>query len=73
LSAVAGATTWPPIGYRAAPAGTPAEVPQVMDNDVVRRLMWAGMVAATGALASVVANRLAAALWVRIFKEDPPE
>ena len=28
-----------------------------MDNEVVRRLMWAGMVAATGALASVVAYR----------------
>jgi len=39
----------------------------------VRRLMWAGMVAATGALASVVANRLATALWFRIFKEEPPE
>jgi hypothetical protein len=44
-----------------------------MDNDVVRKLMWAGMVAAVGALASVVANRLATALWIRIFKEDPPE
>jgi hypothetical protein len=44
-----------------------------VDSDVVRRLMWAGMVAAAGALASVVANRVAAALWVRIFKEDPPE
>jgi hypothetical protein len=44
-----------------------------MDNDVLRRLMWAGMVAATGALASVVANRVATALWMRIFKEDPPE
>jgi hypothetical protein len=44
-----------------------------MDNEVLRRLMWAGMVAATGALASVVANRIAVALWVRIFKEDPPE
>ncbi len=31
------------------------------------------MVAGTGALASVVANRVAAALWIRIFKEDPPE
>jgi hypothetical protein len=44
-----------------------------VDNDVVRRLMWAATLAAAGALASVVANRLAAALWVRIFKEDPPE
>jgi len=44
-----------------------------VDNDVVRKLLWAAMVAGTGALASVAANRLAAALWVRIFKEDPPE
>ena len=45
----------------------------IVDNDVVRRLLWAAMVAGAGALASVAANRLAAALWVRIFKEDPPE
>jgi len=44
-----------------------------MDNDIVRRLMWAGLVAATGALAAVVANRTAAAIWTRVFGEDPPE
>ena len=44
-----------------------------MENDVVRRILWAGMVAAAGALASVLANRIAAAVWVRVFKEDPPE
>jgi hypothetical protein len=44
-----------------------------VENDVVRRLVWAAMVAGAGALASVVANRIAAALWIRIFKEDPPE
>ncbi len=44
-----------------------------MENDVVRRLIWAAMVAGAGALASIVANRVAAALWIRIFKEDPPE
>jgi hypothetical protein len=43
-----------------------------MDNDVVRRLLWAGMLAAAGALASVAANRAATALWVRIFDEEPP-
>jgi hypothetical protein len=31
------------------------------------------MVAAAGAVASIVANRVASALWIRIFKEDPPE
>jgi hypothetical protein len=44
-----------------------------MDNDVVRRLLWAGMLAGSTALASVVANRIASALWVRIFNEEPPE
>jgi hypothetical protein len=44
-----------------------------MDNEIVRRLMWAGLMAAIGALATVAANRLAAAIWVRVFGEDPPE
>ena len=44
-----------------------------MENEVVRRLLWAGLVAGTGALATVVANRVAAAIWVRVFGEDPPE
>jgi hypothetical protein len=44
-----------------------------MDNEIVRRLMWAGLMAAVGALATVAANRLAAAIWMRVFGEDPPE
>jgi hypothetical protein len=44
-----------------------------LDNDILRRLLWTGLLAAAGALASVLANRAAAAVWVRVFKEDPPE
>ena len=44
-----------------------------MESDILRRLIWTGLLAATGALASVLANRAATAIWVRIFKEDPPE
>jgi hypothetical protein len=44
-----------------------------MDNELVKRLMWSGMLAGVGALATIVANRVAAAIWVRIFDEDPPE
>jgi len=44
-----------------------------MENDLVRRLLWAGMIAASGALASLLANRVATAVWIRIFNEDPPE
>jgi hypothetical protein len=44
-----------------------------MDNDVFKRLIWTGLLAGTGALASVAATRAAAIIWRRIFDEDPPE
>jgi hypothetical protein len=44
-----------------------------MDNDVVKRLVWSGMLAGVGALASIVATRAAGLLYRRIFEEDPPE
>jgi hypothetical protein len=44
-----------------------------MDNDIVKRLLWTGLVAGTGALASVVAVRISAVIWQRVFGEDPPE
>lgn len=44
-----------------------------MNNDIVKRLVWTGLVAGTGALASVVAMRLASVIWRQIFDEDPPE
>ena len=43
-----------------------------MQNDLTKRLLWTGLVAGVGALSSIVANRLATEIWVRVFKEDPP-
>ena len=40
---------------------------------MVKRLMWSGVLAACGALASIAANRLAVVVWRRIFDEEPPE
>lgn len=40
---------------------------------MVRRLAWSGMLAASGALASIVATRLAAVVYRRVFDEDPPD
>lgn len=40
---------------------------------MVRRLLWSGMLAASSALASIVAARLSAILWRRLFGEEPPE
>jgi len=44
-----------------------------MDNDLAKRLMWTGLLAGTGAVVSIVANRLATIIWVRLFDEDPPD
>jgi hypothetical protein len=44
-----------------------------MDNDMVKRLVWSGLLAALGALASVATTRAAAMIWRRAFGEDPPE
>jgi hypothetical protein len=44
-----------------------------VDNDIVKRLAWTGLLAGVGALASVVAHRIAATVYMRIFNEDPPE
>jgi len=43
------------------------------ENDMVRRLAWAGLLAGTGALASIVSTRIAAVIYRRAFGEDPPE
>ena len=44
-----------------------------MSNDLVKRLMWSGLLAGVGALTTIVANKIATAIWVRVFDEDPPE
>ena len=44
-----------------------------MQNDLSKRLMWSGLLAGLGALASVAVSRLATVIWRKAFDEDPPE
>jgi len=44
-----------------------------MQNDLVKRLAWTGLLAGVGALSSVVANRIATFIWMRVTGEEPPE
>jgi hypothetical protein len=44
-----------------------------MDNDIVKRLMYSGLLAGIGAVASVATTKLAAMIWRRAFGEEPPE
>jgi hypothetical protein len=44
-----------------------------MSNDMTKRLMWSGLLAGVGALTTIVANRIATMIWMKVFDEDPPE
>ena len=44
-----------------------------MDNELAKRLVWSGLLAGVGALATIVANRVATAIWIKVFDEDPPD
>lgn len=44
-----------------------------MENDLVKKMIWSGLLTAVGALASLITQRTAAALWRRMFDEEPPE
>ncbi len=43
------------------------------ENEVVKRLLYSGLLAGLGAAASVATTRVAALIWRRAFGEDPPE
>ncbi len=43
------------------------------NNDMVKRLVWSGLLAGLGAIASIATTRAAAMIWRRIYGEDPPE
>ena len=43
------------------------------DNDMVKRLIWAGLLAGLGSLATIATTKLDNLIWRRAFGEDPPE
>jgi len=44
-----------------------------METEIVKRLVWSGMLAGAGAVASIIATRFAAIAYRRLYNEDPPE
>jgi hypothetical protein len=45
----------------------------MMESELVKRLIWSGLLAGLGALASIVTSWTASLIWRRAFGEDPPE
>jgi hypothetical protein len=43
------------------------------ESPLLKRLLWSGLLAGTGALATLLATRLSALIWKRVFDEEPPE
>ena len=43
------------------------------ESPLVKRLLWSGLLAGTGALATLAAARLSAVIWKQVFDEEPPE
>ena len=43
------------------------------ESPLVKRLIWSGILAGTGAITSLVATRVATLIWMRLFDEEPPE
>jgi hypothetical protein len=43
------------------------------DSPLLKRLLWSGLLAGIGALASIASARAAALIWKQMFDEDPPE
>jgi hypothetical protein len=43
------------------------------ESPLVKRLMWSGLLAGMGALATLASTRVAGMIWMRVFGEEPPE
>jgi hypothetical protein len=43
------------------------------ESPLVKRLLWSGLLAGTGALATLAAARVSTLIWKQLFDEDPPE
>ncbi|HLY36306.1 MAG TPA: hypothetical protein VKU35_06320 [Candidatus Limnocylindria bacterium] len=43
------------------------------ESPLIKRLLWSGLLAGSGALATLIASRVSALIWKRVFDEEPPE
>lgn len=43
-----------------------------MQNELVKKLVWTGVMTAASALAAIAARKAAEQIWIRVFNEHPP-
>jgi hypothetical protein len=54
------------------PSVSNERLPAAMQNEIVQKLVWSGLVATIGAITAIVARKIAEQIWVRVFNEPPP-
>jgi hypothetical protein len=59
--------------HRPTPPRRLIESAVMTESPLVKRLLWSGLLAGTGALATLVSTRVATIIWLRVFGEEPPE
>src|SRR5437763_867353 len=42
------------------------------ESPLIKRLLWSGLLAGTGALATLVGTHVATLIWRHVFDEEPP-
>lgn len=53
-------------------SNTIQRMPAAMQNDLVKKLVWSGVMAGVSALAAIAARKAAEQIWIRVFNEPPP-
>lgn len=43
-----------------------------MQNDMVKKLVYSGILAGVSAIAAIAARKIAEQIWIRVFNEEPP-
>jgi hypothetical protein len=47
-------------------------LPAPLQNDLVKKLVWSGVLATVGAIAAIASRKVAEQIWIRLFNESPP-
>jgi hypothetical protein len=42
------------------------------ESPLIKRLLWSGLLAGTGALATLISTHIATLIWRHLFDEEPP-
>ncbi|MBI2692227.1 MAG: hypothetical protein HYX29_09835 [Solirubrobacterales bacterium] len=54
------------------PSASNERLPAPMQNDMVKKLVYSGVLAGVSAIAAIAARKITEQIWIRVFNEEPP-